>query len=518
MLFRIFRPFCLIALLSFCVSLHARMVRDTLRLNYNEMVVFEYDLQVNNDVATIEFRSPIIKVNSFPKGVELRDVKVVFFDKKNNFGDVELDNDGITDPFIMSMPDGVDMENTNRKNGYYILNDKGLPVKLTLRLKSDNSINLQIPIYLAQYKEVKKFLGKNKSVYLLFQSLDNLVVPLQKVRNTSGKSPSPTPHIVPRTITVTDSNGQMGQGGFEPPIPDNPMPSLQDDTQALKNEMETLQREISSAENKEKLEDLRSKLIGIGVAVENVPSLRGQYSQLQKAFDSQERLIDQICRDERIREMIAEMSTLQLNIEDAKSSDQLEEYKKQMNALAPKVKEVGGEVESRFNLLTSQYDEKEKAVKKQSIWRYVLYGILGLLGIILMMCLGFIKRKIRNKDIWEMMNGVESEARRMASNTGRPSSGNGLSSIKGRFADRMRHQAEWTLRGKVDKAVNSGFSKAGGTKKTTPSPETPPQKSRTPGSTNRSAKPPKDEESPRTPNSPKTPNKGTQGKNNRRSI
>lgn len=164
--------------LLLCSGIWAREVTDTLESVKRDRVILVYDfVQNNNGQVVIKFVDVKKKLGQTFKNKykKLDEVIVLFFDRMGNYGD-ETEFSGISpEPFMI--PSGVGYKIS--EDGYFLLNDNQ---KLTLELKSSESSELKIPIFIAHYE------GRHR--YKIFSRCEDLVIKMTKRKQSVNPSNS----------------------------------------------------------------------------------------------------------------------------------------------------------------------------------------------------------------------------------------------------------------------------------------------------------------------------------------
>lgn len=187
------RKFLFASFLLLCSGLWAKEVTDTLESIKRDRVIITYDITQNNGQVAIKFIDAKKKLGQTfkDKYKKLDEVVVLFFDRIGNYGD-ETEFSGISpEPFMV--PSGVSYNKS--KDGYFLLNDNQ---KLSLELKSAESEELKIPIYIAHYER--------KHRYKVFSSCGDLVIKMSKHKQTAHPS-DPTELLTSQTITSQEEIG-----------------------------------------------------------------------------------------------------------------------------------------------------------------------------------------------------------------------------------------------------------------------------------------------------------------------
>lgn len=145
----------------------AKVVTDTLESTRGDRVIIIYDISQNNGQVIIKFIDTKKRLGRIfkDKYKKLDEVAVLFFDRMGNYGD-ETEFSGISpEPFMI--PSNVNYKIS--KDGFFLLNENQ---KLSLELKSAESEELKMPIFIAHYE------GKHR--YKVFSRCEDLVVKLSK--------------------------------------------------------------------------------------------------------------------------------------------------------------------------------------------------------------------------------------------------------------------------------------------------------------------------------------------------
>lgn len=184
------RNFLLASFLLFCSGIWAKEVIDTLESTNKDRVIITYDVSHNNEQFVIKFLDAKKKLGRTFKDKynKLNEVAVLFFDRTGNFED-KTEFSGISTNAFM-IPASVNYKKSS--DGYFILNDNPT---LKMELKSAESENLKIPIFLAHYE------GKKR--YKIFSRCGDLIVKLSKRKQTVTQS-SPTTQFTTQTITTQE--------------------------------------------------------------------------------------------------------------------------------------------------------------------------------------------------------------------------------------------------------------------------------------------------------------------------
>ncbi|MBP5339954.1 MAG: hypothetical protein J6Z14_11760 [Prevotella sp.] len=161
------RKFLFSLFLFLSSAMSAKVVTDTLESTRGDRVIIIYDISQNNGQVIIKFIDTKKRLGRIfkDKYKKLDEVAVLFFDRMGNYGD-ETEFSGISpEPFMI--PSNVNYKIS--KDGFFLLNENQ---KLSLELKSAESEELKMPIFIAHYE------GKHR--YKVFSRCEDLVVKLSK--------------------------------------------------------------------------------------------------------------------------------------------------------------------------------------------------------------------------------------------------------------------------------------------------------------------------------------------------
>lgn len=165
----------------------AKEVTDTLESSKRDRVIVTYDITQNSGKVVIKFLDVKKKLGQTfrEKYKKLDEVAVLFFDRIGNYED-KMEFSGInTDAFMI--PKEISYKVS--RDGYFLLNDNPT---LSLELKSSESAELSIPMYLAHYEK--------KRHYKVFSRCEDLVVKLSK-RKLGNMPDNTTSQLTTQTIT-----------------------------------------------------------------------------------------------------------------------------------------------------------------------------------------------------------------------------------------------------------------------------------------------------------------------------
>lgn len=181
------RKFLFASFILLCSGIWAKEVTDTLESTKRDRVIIIYDIAQNNGQVAIKFIDAKKKLGQTfkDKYKKLDEVVVLFFDRTGNYGD-DTEFLGISpEPFMI--PSGVNYKIS--RDGYFLLNDNQT---LSLELKSAESEELKIPIFIAHYE------GKQR--YKVFSRCEDLVIKMSKHKQPDNPS-KPTSKLTTQTIT-----------------------------------------------------------------------------------------------------------------------------------------------------------------------------------------------------------------------------------------------------------------------------------------------------------------------------
>lgn len=179
--------------LLLCSGIWAREVTDTLESKTRDRVFVTYGITQKNGQVEIRFINAKKQLGRTfrDKYKKLDEVVVLFFDRMGNYGDGTKFEGVSPQPFMI--PAGVSYKMSD--DGYFLLNDKP---QLSWELKSADSAELKIPMYLAHYE------GKpGKYRYNIFSGCGNLLIKVYK-NNQMVNPSSPSSSPVNPIISVTE--------------------------------------------------------------------------------------------------------------------------------------------------------------------------------------------------------------------------------------------------------------------------------------------------------------------------
>ena len=147
--------FCHIAKLSVLMllcsmSIQASVVTDTIYSPQRDRVIITYDISHNDNKATIRFIEAKKMLGASNKGKysKLSEVKVVFFDRVGNYGDMAKFK-GKT-PKAFTVPAYARYQHSRDGEGYFIVSEEPT---ITFDVDNGQKPTLNIPIFLAKYEK-----------------------------------------------------------------------------------------------------------------------------------------------------------------------------------------------------------------------------------------------------------------------------------------------------------------------------------------------------------------------------
>lgn len=181
------RKFLFASFLLLSSGIWAKEITDTLESTKGDRVIVTYDMTQNNGQVVIKFIDVKKRLGRIfkDKYKKLDEVVVLFFDRTGNFEDKMVFSGIDTEAFMI--PASVSYRIS--RDGYFLLNDNPT---LSIELKSAESEELKIPIFIAHYE------GKHR--YEIFSRCENLVVKLFKRKQTTNTGSTST-QVTTQTIT-----------------------------------------------------------------------------------------------------------------------------------------------------------------------------------------------------------------------------------------------------------------------------------------------------------------------------
>lgn len=183
------RKFLFALFLLLCSGLWAKEVTDTLKSTKSDKVIITYDITQRNGIFIVRFVEADIRIGRIFKDKYKKkqdELVVLFFERRGNFGD-NTEFSGIS-PEAFMIPSGVSYKPSSR-DGYFLITDFQKP---SLELKSEESKELRIPMFIAHYEK--------KHRYNVICSCGDLVIKMSKHKQAVNPS-NPTTQLTTQTIT-----------------------------------------------------------------------------------------------------------------------------------------------------------------------------------------------------------------------------------------------------------------------------------------------------------------------------
>ncbi len=162
-----FKLSAIFTLFLVCNFTFASKATETLSSSKGDMVTITYELAYKNGKVTISF-SNVRKTlgNHGRKYQNSEDIVVLFFDRKGGY--MEDFSGNLIEERPFTIPAGLQY-NKPSEDGYFIIG-QSTPPELTFDMKTTETVNLSIPVYLAKHPKRGK--------YEVFQDCGNLVIPI----------------------------------------------------------------------------------------------------------------------------------------------------------------------------------------------------------------------------------------------------------------------------------------------------------------------------------------------------
>ena len=378
------------ALLFSCFSIWAREITDTLESSKRDRVFVTYDIVQNDGKITIEFLNArtILGRTNRNNYKKLNEVKVLFFDRIGNHEDTEFS--GINTEAFMT-PSGVKYKRS--EDGFFLLNDKQ---KISMELKSNENIELSIPVFIAHYE------GKHR--YKVFSRCEDLKINLSKKK----------------AVRVQDVS-----------------------TQQLTTQTITSQEEVDGT-----LSESDEAKIHIKIIYDLLDEQDGEEftSELQQAI-SRLRVIEHSTSDQNLS------SRINAVLDDCKVREK--ELKANANAAAEaaakeaelQAKKAQEEAQARQDSIAAAAQQKEEKDRKQNLWLIIGGVVLAILAFVGNQIFQHFRNVKNQKSIMDMQQNVvkraEDEAKRRARN----------------MAHSQMNRVQGEVSRKTRSAVNDGISK-----------------------------------------------------------
>ena len=395
------REFLFASFLLLCSGIWAKEVTDTLESTKRDRVIVTYDITQNNEQVTVKFTDVKKRLGRTfkDKYKKLNEVVVLFFDRMGNYED-ETEFSGIT-PESFMVPSGVSYKIS--RDGYFLLNDTQ---KLTLELKSAESEELKIPIYLAHYE------GKHR--YKVFSSCGNLIIKLSKHKQAANPS-NPTTQLTTQTITTQEEvDGALSEA---------------DEANILIKVVYDLLDDQEGEEFSGELQQAISKLRVIGHSTSD-PSLSS-----------------------RIGDVLTDCKQKEKELK-ANASAVADTAAKEAELQAKKAQE---EAQARQDSIAAAAQQKAEEDRKQNLWLIIGGVILAILAFVGNQTLQHFRNAKNQKSIMDMQQNVvkraEDEAKRRARNM--------VQSQVNRAQGEVRHKTQGTVNDGISKISKKGKGNKG---------------------------------------------------------
>ena len=395
------REFLFASFLLLCSGIWAKEVTDTLESTKRDRVIVTYDITQNNEQVTVKFTDVKKRLGRTfkDKYKKLNEVVVLFFDRMGNYED-ETEFSGIT-PESFMVPSGVSYKIS--RDGYFLLNDTQ---KLTLELKSAESEELKIPIYLAHYE------GKHR--YKVFSSCGDLIIKLSKHKQAANPS-NPTTQLTTQTITTQEEvDGALSEA---------------DEANILIKVVYDLLDDQEGEEFSGELQQAISKLRVIGHSTSD-PSLSS-----------------------RIGDVLTDCKQKEKELK-ANASAVADTAAKEAELQAKKAQE---EAQARQDSIAAAAQQKAEEDRKQNLWLIIGGVILAILAFVGNQTLQHFRNAKNQKSIMDMQQNVvkraEDEAKRRARNM--------VQSQVNRAQGEVRHKTQGTVNDGISKISKKGKGNKG---------------------------------------------------------
>lgn len=403
--------------LSGTINGFARGTSVTLNSGKGDKVTISYNVVGQGNSNIISFSRDVVKAPSLKhrddyKIRDLRDVKVLFFDRTGGYKDAVFDAEMPTNAFL------VDRDKINYKrsaDGYFFLEDSP---ELTIDLLSDETVTLSIPIYLALYEK--------KGRYKVIANCGNLDIPLSKKMQGSNdnlhKGAGGT-----QTVSKTITTKEEVEGESE----------LSADLQVAKSLIEAIVPMLNRGYVDDQLKDAMDQLKPLSWKPEVDAATRDKIQELITRFNSLKESSDQ--RNEQNAKNKAEEEVRETKRKQAQSDlayvkerlsgiDQLPEadqaeFKSAVNQLRRQSYEIDDEeLANNMRKTADECDKKfteiESSKKRRNIWLIVGGVLLAVLMFVGNQSFQHFRNLQSQKGIENMQKSIakraENEARRRA--------------------------------------------------------------------------------------------------------
>lgn len=372
----------------------AREVTDTLASPTGDRVIITYDIAENNGLVDLKFTGArkILGPTFKKKSWKLDEIAVLFFDRIGNFNDgMKLSGVNI-EAFMIPK----DINYSVSEDGYFLLRDKH-SISLSMKLVSEEPVELSIPIYLAHYEK--------KLRYNVFcRCDDNLVIKLSK-KKLSNLSNETTVHQVSQTVTTQEE-----------------LEGANVDEAVAMNLISLINERLSEQDDYPFSDDLQH---------------------------AHSRLLDMRCQpldsklSSRIDEILTAYNSKEKELKDAKSSAEEAKAKADLQRIA----DMQQRDQARQDSITAAAQQQAEKEKKRNLWLIIGGVILAVLSFIGNQLFQHYRNVKNQRNIMAMQENVikraESEAKRRARN----------------MAHSQINRAQGEVKRKARNTINAGVSK-----------------------------------------------------------
>ncbi len=438
------RFYLIIASLFVCISLSSQEVTQTLSTNQKDVVTITYEAKKKDGKMHITFTDFNRKLGPTHRE-EYKDlgmVKVLFFDRP----DSRIYNISGLTPKTISVPES--MHYTLSDDGCFIL-QKGQPLELTVELSSDNSDEqLSIPVYLAEYKERRSLLSKNKkSTFDLFAECTerlSIAVPKAKGSSTRNGLKSEGTQKTQEVVETITSEEELVDDAM-PPEEEARLRLAEIPELLYCDDMERLDVAINGLENlkyKKMSNGLQSR---ISDAISKLRERKQEINPERKREDEKE-----VLRKE-TEKQIAKVKSLLEKQESLPFSDELKDAMEELDELNSRALELGASgLSSKISKTQASCETKKSEIeaakdKKRTIWMIIGGAILAVVAFIGNQVFQSFRFRRQMRDSQAMTNDIASRMER---------------NIKQRASSKIRGQVskvEGDIRRKSRDAVRSNI-------------------------------------------------------------
>lgn len=432
----------ILLLLLPCSVLKAKEEEVTLRTSQRDEVTIKYEARNEDGKLCVTFND--LRRRLGPSNKE-KTAKVMFFDRKN------LQNefykfDGLT-PRIISIPET--MSYTPSEDGFFII-EKGLELTVDL-LPGGSAENLNIPIYLVEYKEKKKLpLVKTKSTLDVFAACtEALSIAVPKARAGSSASSGDAGHTV-RTVTdqiVVEEELETSM-------------SAEDEAKILLNRADeylTGNCEVDDLNNVlHQLEAVETKVSNAALRTrirQSADLLRQKRKDLQDAPIIKQEREKETLRAEADK-LISKVKRLRDEQDDVPFSKELEEALDELNSVRKKARDLGdaGLTEDIAEVKASCETKKSEITaakdKKRTIWMIIGGAVLAVLAFVGNQIFQSLRsaRLLRNTQD-DIANRVKRDAQQRAASAVRSQASRAESNIRRKGRDVVKSNIDGLVKG-----------------------------------------------------------------------